>query len=337
MSILVTISSTCSTRFQDFDPAPPYETGGIDSSKGTNALMALDRAATYMFAAPDGSIAHRYDFPDDSDIFNCGGYLDKVLQYRDDRLFAHLQRHGVNRTTFDDGTFPILATRSPQLDLLIYRVVRTLRAEMPGHRVGLFELGCTVGEHFDLLDVMLRASSNDVETAAEALRYQGIDISPLVLFAGQYIHHGLSPDNFRLSLGEGSSFEALAGSYDIGLSVGVIHNLKDPIGGTERLLQLSGTATVLACWVCDSDEGIWLTSHHAAPIYIFGQHDLATLAHAVPDRRFLVADFIPEAQSTQQRHFVGISQEATDRLGCYHLIITHRTDLFPEMSSLSLL
>ena len=331
----VAVRSAAPRDFAEFDPAPPAPTGELKPAQGGSALLALDRAATYLFAEAGGQIGHRYDFPDDSDVFNCGGYLDKVLQYRAPALAAHLRRHGVAKPTFDDGTFPLLASRSPQLDLLILRMVLALRAERPGRRVSLFDLGCTVAEHFDLLDVMLRAATGDRDDAAAALSYHGIDISPLVLFAARYIHGGLDPEHFRLGLVEGSGFEAPPATYDIGLSVGVIHNLKDPVGGTQRLLRVSGVGTVLACWVCNSQTGFWLTSHHAAPIYIFGLDDLRTLAGTVPDRKLLVADFIPEAQSTQQPRFVGISQEAVDSIGCYHMVVTARTDLFPELSALS--
>lgn len=330
------ITATAPVTFGEFDPVPPAVEGALADSGRGNALLALDNAQQYLFAADDGTPWHRYDLPDDSDVLNCGGYLDKLLKYRDPALAEHLRRKGVSKATFEDDSFPLLASRSPQLDLLLHRLLVALAEEQPARRVSLFDLGCTVAEHFDLLDIMLRASSDGRLKAPELLDYCGLDISALVLAAARFLHGDLDPRHFRLLLGEGSDFDAGDQRFDLSLSVGVIHNLRDPVGGTERMIRFSDVATVLACWACAAEQGIWLTSHHAAPIYVFGREDLVRLRAAAVGRELLVADFIPEAQSSQQRHFAGLSQEAMDSLGCYHLVVTDRIDLFPDLARLSL-
>ncbi len=330
------ITTTAPVTFGEFDPVPPAAEGALADSGRGNALLALDNAQQYLFAADDGTPWHRYDLPDDSDVLNCGGYLDKLLKYRDPALAEHLRRKGVSKASFEDGSFPLLASRSPQLDLLLHRLLVALAEEQPTRRVSLFDLGCTVAEHFDLLDIMLRASSDGRLKAPELLDYCGLDISALVLAAARFLHGDLDPRHFRLLLGEGSDFDAGDQRFDLSLSVGVIHNLRDPVGGTERMIRFSDVATVLACWACAAEQGIWLTSHHAAPIYVFGREDLVRLRAAAVGRELLVADFIPEAQSSQQRHFAGLSQEAMDSLGCYHLVVTDRIDLFPDLARLSL-
>lgn len=330
------LTASTPVRFGDFDPVPPAAEGALAEAGRGNALLALDNAQQYLFAAADGTPWHRYDLPDDSDILNCGGYLDKLLKYRDPALADHLRSKGVSKATFEDGSFPLLASRSPQLDLLLHRLLVALAEERPGRRVSLFDLGCTVAEHFDLLDIMLRAASDDRLKAPDLLDYCGLDISGLVLAAARFLHGDLEPRHFRLMLGEGSDFDAGDQRFDLSLSVGVIHNLRDPVGGTERMIRFSDVATILACWACAADEGIWLTSHHAAPIYVFGRQDLVRLHAAAEGRELLVADFIPETQSSQQRHFAGLSEEAMRSLGCYHLVVTDRLDLFPELARLSL-
>ena len=330
------VTASPPVAFGDFDPVPPAAEGALAEAGRGNALLALDNAQQYVFAAADGTPWHRYDLPDDSDILNCGGYLDKLLKYRDPALADHLRSKGVSKATFEDGSFPLLASRSPQLDLLLHRLLVALAEERPGRRVSLFDLGCTVAEHFDLLDIMLRAASDDRLKAPDLLDYCGLDISGLVLAAARFLHGDLDPHHFRLLLGEGSDFDAGDRRFDLSLSVGVIHNLRDPVGGTERMIRFSDVATVLACWACAAEEGIWLTSHHAAPIYVFGRSDLVRLREAAEGRELLVADFIPETQSSQQRHFAGLSEEAMRSLGCYHLVVTDRLDLFPELARLSL-
>lgn len=336
MTSSLQLTASAPVAFGEFDPVPPAAEGSLTEAGRGNALLALDNAQRYLFAAADGTPWHSYDLPDDSDILNCGGYLDKLLKYRDPKLAEHLRRKGVGKASFEDGSFPLLASRSPQLDLLLHRLLVALAEERPGQRVSLFDLGCTVAEHFDLLDIMLRAASDDRLKAAELLDYCGLDISALVLAAARFLHGDLEQRHFRLLLGEGSDFDAGDQRFDLSLSVGVIHNLRDPVGGTERMIRFSNVATVLACWACAAEEGIWLTSHHAAPIYVFGRADLIRLREAAKGRELLVADFIPETQSSQQRHFAGLSQEAMRSLGCYHLVVTDRLDLFPELARLSL-
>lgn len=328
----ITMGAPAAATFPDFDPLPP-DAGILARKIGEGSgLLALDSSTRVEFIDADGRHVHRYDVPDDSDLQNCGGYLDKILQYRSPELLAYLREAGVTVESFTSGRFPLLGTRSPMLDLAIHRLIRTLRKEHPRKRVSLFDLGCTVGEHFDLLDTMIRAESTTGETAADLLSYCGLDIAPLVLCAARELHRHVAPENFRLLHAEGSTIDLPDGSFDISLSVGVINSLGDPIGGTRKLIRLSRVATVLALWVADIDDGLWATSHRTTPTFLFGRNDLKALADAVPERRLLVADFIPEALSTQQSHFVGIDPSALASMGCYHLVVTSRSDVFPDFS-----
>jgi len=53
--------------------------------------------------------------------------------------------------------------------------------------------------------------------------------------------------------------------------------------------------------------------HTGNGMYFFSRNDLAELQKANPDGRFLVADFIPERQSSQRRSYVGIDETQEDR------------------------
>jgi hypothetical protein len=319
-------------QFESFDPAPVAKVGRLSSPSQSNALMALDRAQQYLFCDESGSIVHRYDLPDDSDILNCGGYIDKLLKYKQSDLINHLKRNGINQESLNNPTYPILQTRSPQLDFLIYRLLIALRTDSPGHRISLLDIGCTVSEHFDMLDIMLESEYGRLGRAETILDYTGVDNSPLVLAASRLLHGNVDRNYFKLILSEGSNFSSISKSYDIALSVGVINNFADPVGGTLRLINMSLQATVLALWACNLPDGVWMTSHHAQPIFLFGRNDLAALQRASGDKSVLVADYVPESETSQPRHFANVSEEAVSDIGCYHLVISRRTDIFSELA-----
>ena len=318
--------------FSNFDPAPPSSGSGLKSLDDEKQIINLEKSISYLFRNDSGQIIHRYDLPDDSDILNCGGYIDKIIKYRSRDLFDYLQKNGVCTETLTNGSFPLLNTRSPLLDLIIFGIILQ-RLNETNEKLSLFDLGCTVGEHYDLLDVMVRADERINKPLYSLINYHGIDKSELVLKAGYTLHGDLSRESFKLTCSEGSS-HCYENYHDVGLCVGVIHNLKNPLKGLHDLVRASRIATIVALWVCSLEEGLWLYSHHAEPMFIFGKKEIKSLREKFPKKYILVSDFIPESLSTQNRHFVGISQEAIEELGCYHLIITdniHYFDNLPEL------
>jgi hypothetical protein len=141
-------------ELEQFDPCPLGETGAFDGSMQSTSILALDIQSKYIFVDNNGETYHQYFVPGTSDIQNCGGYVDKVIKYRDPLLVEYLSVHGISQESFAHGPFPILQTRSPQLDLLLFDLICHLRKTKGLEGVKLLDHGCTVAEHYDLLDVM---------------------------------------------------------------------------------------------------------------------------------------------------------------------------------------
>ena len=84
-------------------------------------------------------------------------------------------------------------------------------------RVSLFDHGCTVAEHFDLLDVLLQAVGPD--RARDVLHYIGLDISAMLLSAARLLHSDVKEEHFQLIRAEGSSVRLPERAFDLALTV----------------------------------------------------------------------------------------------------------------------
>lgn len=323
-------------KFKNFVPMLFNQRSIFKKENKNSELIAIDRSIESIFSFNSVSNDHSYRYPDNSDILNCGGYLDKLSKYRSIEIQNFLWKKGISKLTFSSKKFPLLNSRSPQLDLLALKVIIFLLDFNKQKRVKFLDMGCTVCEHFDLLDLMLKISSNNKYSGKENLYYHGVDISPLVIAAAKIFHSDLTDDCFKLEINEGSSINFEQNSYSISLCVGVMHNLKHPVEGTINLISASEDACILALWVCDNLNGIWVTSHHASPFYLFGKKDLHKLKETFPKKQFFVDSFVPEELSTQQNHFVGIDEKDVKNIGCYHLVITNKEDLFKDLDRLEL-
>jgi SAM-dependent methyltransferase len=290
------------------------------SERQERGVIALDIQTKYQFVAEGTSVFHEYRIPGSTEIQNCGGYVDKIAKYRDPELLSYLRDSGVSREAFATARFPLLATRSPQLDLLVYRLIRHLRTINDSQRVSLFDHGCSVGEHFDFLDTMMLAETG--ERAADLISYCGLDISGLLLHAARLLHADTQPEHFRLIQAEGSALDFPDHAFDITLTVGVVNHVADPLSTIRNLLRGTRHAAVMALWVTSQERGFFAINHSGNGAYFFSREDLAALQRTNPDGRFLVADFIPETSSTQRRSYVGISAEREASLGCYHLVFS---------------
>lgn len=119
-------------ELQQFDPCPVSSKGIFDDdAESGKQVLALDIQSKYLFVDETGSTYHEYPVPGTSEIQNCGGYVGKVIQYRDPALAAFLRERGVSTETFARPEFPILHTRSPKLDLAFFALIRHLHAR-PG-------------------------------------------------------------------------------------------------------------------------------------------------------------------------------------------------------------
>jgi hypothetical protein len=305
------------------DPGPP-ESALINAGSDDRRVIALDICTKYQFVDATGAIRHEYVLPGTPEIQNCGGYFDKLAKYRDPALLTYLKHAGVSKESFANPQFPLLATRSPQLDLLLLRLIKHLREQRGNERVSLFDHGCSVAEHFDLLDVMLQAETG--ERACDVISYVGLDISALLLTAAQAFHSDVPQEHFRLIQSEGSNLDFPDRIFDLTLTVGVVNHVADPPATVEHLLRGTKHAAVMALWVTSEDRGFFALNHTGASAYFFSCHDLARLQDANPDGRFLVADFIPEANSTQRSSYLGIDAQRESSLGCYHLVFSRLAD-----------
>jgi SAM-dependent methyltransferase len=312
---------------EPFNPFPVSEEGIFDNpASASKELMAINIEAKYQFVDEEGKVYHEYFFPNDRGIHNLGGYVGKVVMYRDPALRRYLQAHGVSKESFRTLAFPVLATRSPQLDLLLLDLIRHLRSQVSCQRVSLFDHGCSVAEHFDLLDAMLQATSDGRETAASVLSYYGLDTSAMLLAVARLLHPKAEPEHFRLVQEEGSQFTFSPGEFDLSLSVGVVNHVYDALAGLEKILRATRHASVLALWVTAEPEGFWAINHSGVSSYFFSRKDLKRVESVHPGGRFLVADFIAEKDSTQQASYIGIGRRKTESMGCYHLVYTTLPD-----------
>lgn len=312
---------------EEFDPAPWTAVSPPAEESQSKQLVAINIECKYLFVDDEDRVVHEYFMPDHRDIHNLGGYVNKVVLYRDPALREHLRANGVSRPSFQTPDFPILKTRSPQLDLLLFDLVRHLRERHGLSRVSLLDHGCSVAEHYDLLDLMLDTASGGRETAGSVLSYCGLDYSPLLLAAARYLHPTAGDKHFRLVQSEGSEFTFAPGEFDLSLSVGVINHVADGMRGLEKLIRATRHAVVMAVWLTTEDKGFWVINHAGNPSYFFSMRDLARLQTLHPGGRFLVADFIPEASSSQQNSYVGVTAEQFERMGAGHLVYTSLTDL----------
>lgn len=311
-----------SDRFllEQFDPLPLRREGVFEGASEENQLVALDIVTKYQFVDVDGKVYHEYTLPSNADMHNAGGYVDKLVKYRDPQLREHFGLHGVNHAALLAEDFPILSSRSPQLDLLLFKLMGRIR-KGTSRKVSFFDLGCTVCEHWDMLNAMLLAESNGREGAADVLRYFGLDKSVMLLSIGRLLHSEVAPQLFQLFKADGAHFAFAPDSIDLTLSVGVVNHVSDPPLALDNLLTVTGQASVLALWVIDGEEGFWSTIHSGLPFYTFSMRDLLALEQK-HQGRFYYTDYVPEQVGSQQKSFIGIGAGKISRMGCYHLVFS---------------
>jgi SAM-dependent methyltransferase len=316
-------------------PAAPPSIEKHTSNEDTvgRGVIALDIQTKYQFISDDAGIFHEYEMPGSSEIQNIGGYFDKIYKYRDPELLEYLLAHGVSKASFDTNAFPILATRSPQLDLAALPFITSVR-DLKKDRVSLLDHGCSAAEHFDFLDVLLKASGQ--RPAEEVLSYIGLDYSALLLSTAKTLHRHVDERYFRLVHQEGTELNFPDRSIDLTLSVGVVNHVADPPKALRQLLRVTRHACVLALWVTSQPKGFYAINHVGVGAYFFSARDLGAIQAENADGRFFVVEFIPEIQSTQRSSYVGIDADQEASLGCYHLIFSRSPNVSVGYDELTL-
>jgi hypothetical protein len=318
--------------FQIKQDATVPETITIPNAVPTSqAVMALKIDTKYRFQTEQGVFYHEYSLPSNRDIQNCGGYTDKLLKYRSPRIRDFIMSAKPNIDRFKASDYPVLRGRSPQIDLILNELISRLRSMRNG-RVSLFDHGCTLAEHFDMLDLLLQATTG--ERAQDVLSYCGLDCSPLVLSAARLFHQECLGRHFKLILAEGSEIDLPDDSFDFSISVGVVNHVARPIETLDHLLRITRTAFITAIWVTAEDEGFWAFNHSGIANYFFAEKDLAAMARKHAKGRFYTAEFMPEYDASQPSSYIGIDENRLDKIGSYILIYSSLPglcDTFPPL------
>jgi hypothetical protein len=283
-------------------------------------ILAIDIQVKYQFVDSQKNLYHEYYLPTNPDIASCGGYVGKVIIYRDPKLKSFLSLNGISSDSFAHNDFPILRTRGPQLDLVLFALIRELKSETPSRQIALFDHGCTVGEHLDLLDVMLQSASCGEYSAASDLLYCGLDKSPFLLYIARSLHSSFDKESFKLVCKEGSDLGTWIAA-DLGFSVGVVNHVAEPCGTLSSLCRYSSIACVSWLWMTTLSKGFWATSHSGWPFYFFALADLQEI-ETVLGGKFFSLDYVPDSLSTQPESYIGLSKETFETLGSALLVFT---------------
>lgn len=301
------------------------------TSADSKAVIALDIETKFSFQNQDGSVFHEYALPSDRDIQNCGGYIDKIIKYRSPEVKAAVSNVFAEAGKYTAREIAVLNGRSFLVDILLTKMIKKLLSEPNSSRKAhLLDHGCTVAEHFDMLDQMLSAHAG--LTAANSICYYGLDISPLALSGAKMLHQHAPSENFRLILSEGSIINLAPDSVDFSMSIGVINHVHQPLRALERLIDVTKHAVVLVIWVTGEDQGFWAINHSGVANYFFSVRDLAALASQHDKGAFYYADFTPEKNSTQPSSYIGISDERLEKIGSYTLIFAEKNFVTDDLN-----
>ncbi len=291
----------------------------VNELAASQAVMALNIETKYQFQTPGGDLYHEYHLPSSRDIQNCGGYIDKLLKYKSPEIQTFILSDKPSLARFRASDWPVLHGRSPHIDLILNDLIALQRSQRP-KRVSLLDHGCTVAEHYDLLDLLFQASTK--EHAQNVLKYYGLDLSPLVLSAAKLFHHDFLGENFHLILAEGSELAFPDDCFDFSISVGVVNHVARPLETLDNLIRITRTAFVTALWVTGEERGFWAFNHSGAGHYFFSEKDLAALARKYDKGRFYCAEFVPEQDSSQPSSYVSITEDKLKQMGSYILIFS---------------
>lgn len=312
---------------EPFDPIPLPQKGLLEGNENEKQLMAIDIESKYYFVDSLGNKLHQYLIPSDRHIHNLGGYVDKLIQYKDHKLLDYFKQYGLSEICLSTDMFPILDGRSPRLDRLLSLLIVSLYESNGGQRVSLFDIGCTVAEHYDLIDIMLKANTTGEFTADKCMEYHGLDNSALLLAAAYLLHKNIDKKHFDLIMEEGSSYEPPKKKFDFSLSVGVLNHTNNALVSLQKMLYATKFAAVIALWVTLEDKGYWAMNHSGVPYYFFSRQDLEEAEREHSDGFFYFTEFIPENDSSQVKGYVGLGLEKEKKLGCYHLIFSRMNSL----------
>lgn len=305
-----------------FDPLTFSDASGVVDETVQSGLVALHIENKYLFVDDEGRPFHEYVLPANPDVYQLGGYVGKIVYYRDPELLAYLRQAGVSRASFDTDRYPILRTQSPLLDLLLHRIIRQIQGVYGSSEVSLFDLGCTVAEHYDLLQTMLKAEA----AAPPTLKYTGLDRSALLLSVARMLHADVPSEQFSLLNVEGSAFDVAPNSFDVSFSMGVVNHVHNPQVCLPKLIRATRKASALALWITNGPEGMWTLNHSGVPFYLFSSGDLKAI-EAELDGEFYVWDFIPMLDSTQPKSFIGMRRDALERTASYQLCFCRDREL----------
>ncbi len=316
-------------KFLKYDPVPYSNKTIYDKdSSYSKQIMLLDVEAKFEFLEKfSKDHYHSYPLCSDDHILHCGGYLDKILKWRDKKLFNYLKKNGLSKKSFSTDKFKILQTRSPQIDLLISNLFKYFYSKNKfSSRIKFFDHGCSVSEHLDLLKVMIEIIFKGKFSIEDIIDYTGMDHSSLCLMASRLFHETFDKKFYNLICSEGSNLNFKENHFDISLSVGICNHIKEPITTLKNLLKSTKFFSVLALWVTNKKKGFWRISHGQAPFYFFSRYDLDKILASLNVGSLFFSEFIHDKDSSQMKSYVGISEEQLEETGCYHIVFSKVKD-----------
>tara|TARA_X000000950_G_scaffold288388_1_gene404902 strand:- start:46494 stop:47489 length:996 start_codon:yes stop_codon:yes gene_type:complete len=316
-------------KFSKHDPVPYNDKSIYDNDLSVSKeLMLLDVEAKYQFLDKSSKdIFHSYPLCADDHILHCGGYLDKMLKWRDPKLLKFLKKNGISKRSFKTDKFKILQTRSPQIDLLILDLLKYFYSKNKfSSRVRFFDHGCSVSEHLDLLKLMVGIFFNEEFNLENIIDYTGMDHSSLCLMASRLFHETFDKNFYNLICSEGSDLNFNENHFDISLSVGVCNHVKEPVKTLKKIFESTKYFSVLALWVTNKKDGFWRISHGQSPYYFFSREDLNKIVKSVNCGSLFFSEFINDEDSSQLKSYVGVSEEQLRETGCYHMVFTKVKD-----------
>jgi len=305
-----------------FDPCPLSQENVLDSGSDSKALIAMDVRSKYYFVDDKGEFFHEYEIPSNADIHNCGGYVDKIVKYRDPALKQYLTEQGVTDEAFHTDRFPILATRSPQCDLILYRLMMFVKEHSDKDKISLFDLGCTVSEHWDFLNLLIDVGSRGQEDAATLMTYYGLDKSQMLLGVSRLMHDWVEAEHFNLLRADGTDFDFADHFFDFSLTIGVVNHVARPKEALAKLIKATRYAVVAVIWVTLDEQGYESFTHSLLPYYCFTLKELQEIGSDNGEGKWYITDYVPESKGSQQKSLIGVGTDNTSELGSLHLLYT---------------
>lgn len=283
----------------------------------TSGLTLIDVMTGYRHVTFAGEAVYEYWLATSAQIQNCGGYLDKLRKIRSPEFERYVSRFladGKPPASVESPAYcqALVNSRSFQVDSIVIELLAECEptSTAPERKLVLLDHGCTVAEHFDLLDLLSRIRFG--ADISSKLEYVGTDVSGLVLAAAHVFH---SPSFLRLIQHEGTTLPASCPSPDLLISLGVVNHTAAPAKCLSEIARGVTRFAVLLLWMTDLDQGFWALNHSGIANYFFSTSDIESTLGTIDSS--ITIEFrhrVDEACSSQPMSYYGLSRAQEDSL-----------------------